>query len=93
MPAGLIYKSISFSLMGGRYEQPPPPEQQPRKNAGQNTNSAPGDFPGALFSCPKPGGKENTMEIFVYIITATGAATLAALFVRLLDRIDQPRKR
>ncbi len=42
---------------------------------------------------PEQGGKENTMEIFVYIVTATGAATLAALFVRLLDRIDQPRKR
>ena len=42
---------------------------------------------------PEQGGKENTMEIFVYIITAIGAATLAALFVRLLDKIDQPRKR
>lgn len=33
------------------------------------------------------------MTVFSYIVTATGAATLAALFVRLLDRIDQPRKR
>lgn len=29
------------------------------------------------------------MTVFSYIVTAT----LAALFVRLLDRIDQPRKR
>lgn len=33
------------------------------------------------------------MALISYIVTATGAATLAALFVRLLDRIDQPRKR
>ena len=42
---------------------------------------------------PEQGGKENPMEIFVYIIPAIGAAPLAALFVRLLDKIDQPRKR
>lgn len=42
---------------------------------------------------PETGRKGNIMEIFAYIVTATGAATLAALFVRLLDRIDQPRKR
>ena len=37
------------------------------------------------------------MKPAYYPIVATfilaGAATLAALFVRLLDRIDQPRKR
>lgn len=33
------------------------------------------------------------MEIFAYIVTATGAATLAALFVRLLDFIDKPDER
>lgn len=33
------------------------------------------------------------MTAFSFIVTATGAAILAALFVRLLDRIDQPRKR
>lgn len=33
------------------------------------------------------------MTVFSFIVTATGAATLAALFVRLLDRIDKPRKR
>ena len=33
------------------------------------------------------------MTLISYIVTATGAATLAAFFVRLLDRIDQPRKR
>lgn len=32
------------------------------------------------------------MVIFSYIVTATGAATLAALFVRLLDAIDHPGK-
>ena len=33
------------------------------------------------------------MTVISYIVTATGAATLAALFVRLLDRIDRPGKR
>lgn len=33
------------------------------------------------------------MTVFSYIVTATGAATLAALFVCLLDRIDRPGKR
>lgn len=33
------------------------------------------------------------MTVISYIVTATGAATLAALFVRLLDRIDHPGKR
>ena len=33
------------------------------------------------------------MIVFSYIVTVIGVATLAALFVRLLDRIDQPRKR
>lgn len=38
-------------------------------------------------------GGRRPMTVFSYIVTATGAATLAALFVCLLDRIDQPRKR
>lgn len=38
-------------------------------------------------------GGRRPMTAFSFIVTATGAATLAALFVRLLDRIDQPRKR
>lgn len=33
------------------------------------------------------------MTVISYIVTATGAATLAALFVRLLDCIDHPGKR
>jgi hypothetical protein len=33
------------------------------------------------------------MTVFSYIVTATGAATLAALFVRLLDFIDKPDER
>lgn len=37
--------------------------------------------------------RRKSMTVFSYIVTATGAATLAALFVRLLDRIDRPGKR
>ena len=33
------------------------------------------------------------MEIFVYIVTATGAATLCHFFLRLLDFIDKPDKK
>lgn len=33
------------------------------------------------------------MTVFSYLVTIAGAAWLASAVVRLLDRIDQPRKR